>query len=77
MPAVSLTRSSGPFKKLYDRVLKRTGIPKKALVAVQRKLIVVMYALIKKQEHYQLEKHLQRAKTQVGESKPAYTDSIG
>lgn len=77
MPAVSLVRSKGPFKNLYDRVLKRTGVPKKALVAVQRKLLVVMYALIKKQEHYQLEKHQQHLKIQVGESKPAYTDSVG
>ena len=77
MPAVSLIRSNGPFKNLYERVLERTGIPKKALVAVQRKLLVVMFALIKKQEHYQIEKHQQRSKMTVGESKPAYTDSVG
>lgn len=76
MSAVSLTRSSGPFKDLYLRVLKRSGVKKKALIAVQRKLLIVMYALIKNNEKYDVDRHRQRSENQIGEPKLAYTDSV-
>jgi len=39
-----------PFVGLYDRVYKRTGIKMKAYVAVQRKLLVMIYTLWNKNE---------------------------
>jgi len=39
-----------PFVDLYDRVYKRTGIKMKAYVAVQRKLLVMIYTLWNKNE---------------------------
>ena len=76
MSAVSLIRSNGPFKDLYLRVLTRSGVKKKALIAVQRKLLIVMYALIKNNTTYNVERHRQRSQKQVGEPKLAYTDSV-
>ncbi len=56
MPALSIIRSKvDPFYSLYDRLLKRNGgIKKKALVAVQRKLLVLIYTLWKKNEAFDI-----------------------
>jgi transposase len=42
-----------PFVALYERVLERTKIKMKGYVAVQRKLLTLMYALWKKDEKYE------------------------
>lgn len=56
MPSLSLIRSKvAPFYNLYVRLLVRNGgIKKKALVAVQRKLLVLIYTLWKKNEAFDL-----------------------
>jgi len=41
-----------PFRQLYDRVYERTGIKMKGYVAVQRKLLVMIYSLWKKNEAF-------------------------
>ncbi len=41
-----------PFQKLYQRVFERNGIKMKAYVAVQRKLLVTIYTLWKKDEKF-------------------------
>lgn len=54
MPALCAVRDDQPqFKKLYDRVYERTKIKMKGYVAVQRKLLEIMYYLWKKNEQYQ------------------------
>lgn len=40
------------FVNLYERVYAKTGIKKKAYVAVQRKLLCTIYALVKKKEKF-------------------------
>lgn len=54
MPALSAIRAkSEPFYNLYSRVLKRNGgLKKKAAVAVQRKLLVLIYTLWKKDQPF-------------------------
>jgi transposase len=42
-----------PFASLYERVFSRTGLKMKAYVAVQKKLLVLIYALWKKDEPFQ------------------------
>jgi len=56
MPTLALIRSKiPPFYNLYLRLLVRNGgIKKKALVAVQRKLLVLIYTLWKKNEAFDL-----------------------
>ena len=77
MPSLQFTRGDNPISQLYARVLDRTGIKMKALVAAQRKLLVVMYALAKTGQAYQADYAENRHRKRVGEPKLAYSDSIG
>ena len=53
MPALCAVRDDQPqFKNLYERVYERTKIKMKGYVAVQKKLLVTMYYLWKKNEKY-------------------------
>jgi transposase len=76
MPSLQYVNDEGIFGQLYQRVLDRTGIKLKALVAVQRKLLIVMYAIIKNRMPYDPELHKQRAQNRVGEPESAYCDSV-
>jgi transposase len=76
MPSLQYINDDGVFGKLYQRVLARTGIKLKALVAVQRKLLIVMYAVIKNRMPYDPELHQKRALNRVGEPESAYCDSV-
>jgi transposase len=54
MPALCAVRDDQPqFKNLYERVYDRTKIKMKGYVAVQKKLLVMMYYLWKKNERYE------------------------
>lgn len=56
MPAFSVIKYKiTPFINLYTRVYKRTMIKMKAYVAVQRKLLILIYTLWKKQEKFRPE----------------------
>jgi len=54
MPVVSMLRIKPKvFYTLYERLIKRNGgLKKKAMVAVQRKLLVMIYTLWKKNEAF-------------------------
>ncbi len=52
-------RRKGVFKKVYDRQLERSGSKSSALVAVQRKLLIIAYTLIKKGEDFDPNYHAQ------------------
>ena len=53
MPAFSVVRHKvGPFADLYNRICSRTAIKMKAYVAVQRKLLILIYTLWKKNEKF-------------------------
>jgi transposase len=53
MPSLCAIRDDQPqFKNLYERVYERTKIKMKGYVAVQKKLLVMMYYLWKKNEQY-------------------------
>lgn len=47
-PALVIVKSNDVFKDLYTRVVSRTSVKMKGYVAVQRKLLVLMYTLYKK-----------------------------
>lgn len=51
-PALAAVRHDERFKHLYERLLAKHGIKMKALVAVQRKILELMYILDKNQEDY-------------------------
>lgn len=53
MPALCAVREDQPqFRKLFERVYERTRIKMKGYVAVQKKLLVMMYYLWKRNEKY-------------------------
>lgn len=53
MPALCAVRDDQPqFKNLFNRVFERTHIKMKGYVAVQKKLLVMMYYLWKKNEKF-------------------------
>lgn len=58
-PAMTATRQEGIFLEVYNRVYESTKCKMKALVAVQRKLLTTMYALIKNGTMYQIDYHKQ------------------
>jgi len=54
MPALCAVRDDQPqFRGLYERVYRRTGIKMKGYVAVQKKLLVMIYHLWRRNEKYQ------------------------
>jgi len=53
MPALNVVRyKETPFQRLQERVYEKTKIKMKGYVAVQKKLLLVMYTLWKKNEPY-------------------------
>lgn len=66
MPSVGVSRSQTPFARVYQRVLEKTLISAKALVAAQRKLLTVMFAIHKTGQDYELTHH-QTDRNEIGE----------
>jgi len=56
-PALTTIKHDPNLRNLYDRVFDKSKIKMKAAVAVQRKLLVLMYTLYKKHEIYDLNYH--------------------
>jgi len=56
MPAFNAVKTEGIFKDLYQRVFEKTKLKMKAYVAVQRKLLCLMYTLWKKEEDFDAQK---------------------
>lgn len=52
MPALAAIRSDERFKAIFARIVSKHGIKMKAAVAVQRKLLELVYTLYKKQTVY-------------------------
>lgn len=59
MPSLSVVRCNpdSPFDQLYQRVFDRTKIKYKGYVAVQRKMLCIIYTLFKKNEMYDADFH--------------------
>lgn len=74
-PALSVVKYHDEFTNLYKRVYDRTKIKMKGYVAVQRKLLVLIYTLYKKNEAYD-PKYPQKQGADQGSRQgtmPAYT----
>ena len=55
MPSLSVIRREGKFKQIFSRLVSRHGIKMKATVAIQRKLLELIYVIDKKQTTYQVD----------------------
>lgn len=74
-PALSVVKYHDEFTNLYNRIYDRTKIKMKGYVAVQRKLLVLIYTLYKKNEAYDpnyIQKQQADQKSRQG-TMPAYT----
>lgn len=60
-PAVQAIQINPVFKSLRDRVFVRSKVKMKALVAVQRKLLCIMFAVVKNQKPYDMQYHMSQA----------------
>ncbi len=71
-PAIVAVKKAGEVQDLYKRVLSRNPKHKmKALVAVQRKLLVLMYTLVKNETYYDPEYRKSKAAEQHPVELPA------
>ncbi|HEX4851748.1 MAG TPA: transposase, partial [Puia sp.] len=52
-PAITATRINNQYRELFHRIVSKTGIKMKGLVAVQRKILELMYILFKNKTPYQ------------------------
>lgn len=71
-PAISVVKYQDEFKALYERVFDRTKIKMKGYVAVQRKLLVLIYTLYKNNIPYEANYQQQLEKSRQ-DTEPAYT----
>lgn len=61
MPAFNMmTYQVGAMPALYERTMKRHGVKMKSYVAIQRKLLVLIYTLWKKKEDFKADFHVKK-----------------
>lgn len=66
MPALSVVRfGQAPFTTFYARLYERTAVKMKAYVAVQKKLLILIYTLWKKDVAFDAAHHLQQTSGEV------------
>jgi len=65
MPSLAVVRCNpdSPFAKQYERVFERTKIKRKGYVAVQRRMLILIYTLFKKDQAYNADFHRQACET--------------
>ena len=55
LPSLAAVRSNEKYKSTYARIVARSGIKKKGLVAIQRRLLEVCFLLYKRETNFDLE----------------------
>lgn len=55
LPSLSAVKHDNHFKDIYVRLVSKHGIKKKALVAIQRKLLELIYIIYKNETVYQMD----------------------
>lgn len=72
MPALSVVRfGQAPFTTFYARLYERSAVKMKAYVAVQKKLLILIYTLWKKDVAFDADYHLQQTSGEV-EAAPSF-----
>lgn len=75
MPAFNVVKYEPTFKVFHERIYQQTHVKMKAYVAVQKKLLCLMYSLWKKDEAY--DPHLQNKHSEAGTVDPLWVGSNG
>jgi transposase len=76
MPALTSIRHTPQNKELFHRLVSKHGIKMKGVVAVQRKLLVLIYTLWKKEEDYDENKYLTKLLEQPGKTALTELDQV-
>lgn len=78
LPAFGVVRYQvTPFTNLYNRLIERGKTKMQAYVAVQRKLLILIWALWKNDQPYDPDHHLNNYKRNSGNDKPKPLFSLG
>lgn len=73
LPAFNLVRFIvGNFRSFFERILVKHNLKMKAYVAVQRKLLILIYTLWKKNQEYSSDYVLQKPKFRNEETEPSF-----
>ncbi|UUV20763.1 IS110 family RNA-guided transposase [Paenimyroides aestuarii] len=64
-PSMTAVKFNQEHRELYQRIVNKTGVKMKGLVAVQRKLLELTYILYKTKTFYEVNFEENRAKTQI------------
>ncbi|UUV22091.1 transposase [Paenimyroides aestuarii] len=64
-PSMTAVKLNQEHRELYQRIVNKTGVKMKGLVAVQRKLLELTYILYKTKTFYEVNFEENRAKTQI------------
>jgi transposase len=68
-PALAAIRSSKIPKELFVRLVSKHGIKMKAAVAVQRKILILIYTLWKTEKDYDPDYETKKSKNELGQSR--------
>lgn len=68
-PALSAIRHSEEPKALFVRLVSKHGIKMKGAVAVQRKILILIYTLWKNETYYDAEYKIKNSKNELGQSR--------
>ena len=68
-PALTAIKHSAEHKTLFVRLVSKHGIKMKAAVAVQRKLLVLIYTLWKNKTFYDPEFEIKKSRNELGQSR--------
>ena len=74
-PAITTVKYETHFEHLFDRIVDRSGIKMKGYVAVQRKLLVLIYTLFKNNKPYDPNYHNKEKETQKHSSQNCRQDT--
>lgn len=67
LPALSSIRHSKNQKELFVRLVSKHGIKMKAVVAVQRKMLVLIYTIWKTETHYDPNYEVKKSRNELGQ----------
>ena len=68
-PALTAIRHNKSHKELFIRIVSKQGIKMKAAVAVQRKILVLIYTLWKSNQPFDPEYELKKSRNELGQSR--------
>ena len=64
-PALSAIKNNEHFKEFYKRIVERSGVKMKGVMAVSRKILELIFVLFKNGEEYKVDYEKNRVEAQL------------